>query len=116
MSATDFTSPPSEKWREIVEGSSSVEEMRSRMKKFQAANGIIEIERGFEYGGKLTKEAEDAVSAAVPSEAAAPSQRRDTCIRVLYLGGDSKFEIVGPDENSLDMQEEKLRALYRRPR
>ena len=102
MSATDFTSPPSEKWNEIVNSSETVEEMRERMLAFQVASGLISRERGNGYGNQLTKEAENAVPAFVPSEAAAPSERRETFLQVVYPGGNSRFEVAAVSQEELD--------------
>jgi hypothetical protein len=38
----------------------------------------------------------------------------ETFMRVLYLRGNSRFEIFGPSEQDLDQQEAGLRALYAR--
>jgi hypothetical protein len=112
----DFVRPASPAWTALVENSSSVEEMREAMKAKLAADGFILRERGYEVGSDtLTREAEDAAFAASPASPDAPPLR-DTCIRVLYLRGNSRFEIVGPSEENLDDQEAKLRALYRCPK
>jgi hypothetical protein len=114
--AQDFVRPASSTWDEIANSSGSVEEMRERMKAKLAADGFIQRERGYEVGSDtLTDAAKNAAPAFVPSADAAPSTpRRETCIRVVFPGGNDQYEICGVSEEELDEKERRIRAMYAR--
>jgi hypothetical protein len=115
MSATDFTRSASSALTASIEGASSAEEIRELCKSQLVADGVLDRERGNGYGDTLTKEAENAVPAFTPSDTAVPSApRRETCIRVIFPGGNDQYEICGVSEEELDAKEAKIRAMYAR--
>jgi hypothetical protein len=61
-----FVRPPSAIYDKIAAESNSVEEMRSKYKELLRAEGTVEIDRGFEWGGKITHEAETASHSPAP--------------------------------------------------
>ena len=111
----DFTRPGSPAWTALVENSSSVEEMREKMKSKLAADGFIQRERGYEIGSDtLTREAENAVPAnsSGVSAAAAPSERRETFLQVVYPGGNSRFEVAAVSQEELDARVAQVYAMF----
>jgi hypothetical protein len=48
----------------------------------------------------------------MPAEAPLPVQSSGSHIRVVYPSGNARFEIYGDSEESLDLQEARIRALY----
>jgi hypothetical protein len=108
-----FVRPASPAWTVLVENSSSVEEMREKMKAKLAADGFVLRQRGYEIGSDvLTNDAIAAVSAVVPSEAGVPSERRETCVRNIYPGSNDHYTIFGASEAELDSKEQAIRAMY----
>jgi len=105
---------------EFIKGSKALEDAVNAADNFEALreaalqhlaaeNKIVRSTEGFGQR-RIAGESEPDVSL---SESAVP-QDQNRCLRVLYLRGNSRFEIYGPSEQDLDLQEENLRALYAR--
>jgi hypothetical protein len=48
----------------------------------------------------------------LPAQTPLPVQSSGSHIRVVYPSGNSRFEIYGDSEESLDLQEARIRAMY----
>ena len=86
-------------------GYGSYDAMREGLKQALGMKPADPTREDFGYG------ASPSASLSAPQIAAAPGEPLD--IRVLYLHGNSRFEIVGT-QAQLDAQEAVLRALYQR--
>jgi hypothetical protein len=119
MSAQDFTRSASSALTESIANSSSAEEIRELCKSALVKDGVIVRERGSGYDDVLTKEAENAVPANPSSAPAAAASSttgavsyRDVAFRVIYPGGNDRYELAGASEEELDLKEAKIRAMY----
>jgi hypothetical protein len=62
----NFVRPPSAIYDKIAAESNSVEEMRQKYKALLVSQDVLEIDRGYEWGGKITHEPETASPSPAP--------------------------------------------------
>jgi hypothetical protein len=102
---------------EQIRNASSVEEIRELTLASLAAQGIVTRDKQDQYDVRVNPQAPTPLAPAtsVPDDTAM-AKDSETFQRVLYLKGNSRFEIFGPSEQDLDKQETGLRTLYGQPR
>jgi hypothetical protein len=108
--AQDFVRPNNPGLTKIVEESldgtyGSYDAMRDGLKAALGIKTTVDPTReDFGYGADPT------APQFAPQIAASGAQ--PTCVRVLYPGGNDRFEITGMSEAELDLKESALRAMY----
>jgi hypothetical protein len=109
----NFVRPGDAEWDRIAAEATNVEQLREAMKQRLQKDGFIQRKIGWEIGeDTLNPEAEQAVSAVVPSEAGVPSERRETFFKVIYPGGNDRYQIFGASEQEVAAKEQAIRAMY----
>jgi hypothetical protein len=81
------------------------ENMRAGLRQALGMKPAAPTREDFGYGADTSGAPLSVAQIAAP--AAAP-----TCIRVIYPGGNDRFEITGTSEAELDQKESALRAMY----
>lgn len=94
---------------QIVRDANSFDEMRDALHR---AQGLASTEQTIIDGGYRAAPAEP--SAPLPIAQYADRGAPPTHIRVIYPFSNSRFELVGYSEEDLDLQEQKIRALYQK--
>ena len=101
---------------DAIRGATTVEEIREVTLAALATQGVVVRNKQDQYDVRVVPQA-PAPPAPLPALADnAMWKDSETFMRVLYLRGNSRFEIFGPSEQDLDQQEANLRALYERQR
>jgi len=80
--------------------------VREKMLQVLHQQGQVIYTRDDEFNPRLV-----AQQPSEPPQVAMPAGP-DTCIRVVYPGGNTRCEIYGTSEEALDAQETKLRAMF----
>jgi hypothetical protein len=86
----------------ITSGYGSYEAMKESLSRALSLPSRSEETAQFEREAEPQTPIMPAASASVPQN----------CIRVIYPSGNSRFELYGDSEESLDIQEARIRALY----
>lgn len=106
---SEFMRPPAGLEAEIA-ACNSPEMIREIVKRSLAKAGVISRESSGEYGVQYLGQPAPATEVALP--AASEPAPRATCVRVIYPGGNDRYEIFGVSEADLDLKEQRIRAAY----
>jgi hypothetical protein len=103
---------------DAIRGASSVEEIREITLAALATSGVVVRNKQDQFDVRVNPQAPEPLASAtsLPDNDTRMSKDSETFMRVLYLRGNSRFEIFGRSEQDLDTQEAGLRALYGQPR
>lgn len=94
-----------------VTGSTNFEQMREAMLSTLANRGVLVRSRTDAFDVRVIAPVEKDSTAPVAAEPVMQGNQ-DKCIRVLYPGGNARFELTGPSEQNLDEQEKKICQIY----
>ena len=92
---------------EALAGVTDASNLREIMLQTLQKQGVIVRSRDTEFHPELI-----VPQPSEPPPAVAMPASPDTCIRVVYPGGNTRCEIYGTSEEALDAQETKLRAMF----
>ena len=105
--ANSFFSEPNPNLDRVVRESDSFDAMKAAL---HQAQGMVSEEETIVNSGYRPTPTESVTPFSGPKIAA--SGAMPTCIRVIYPGGNDRFEICGMSEAELDQKEAALRAMY----
>jgi hypothetical protein len=105
--ANTFFSEPNPTLDKIVRESVTFDALKDALHK---AQGMVSEEETIVNSGYRPAPTESVAPLSAPKVAA--SDAMPTCIRVIYPGGNDRFEICGMSESELDQKESALRAMY----
>lgn len=105
--AENFILKPNPTLDKVVRESATFDEMKDSMHR---SLGMVSEEETIVNSGYRAAPADQTAPLPVPKVVA--SGAMPTCIRVIYPGGNDRFEICGMSEAELDQKESALRAMY----